>query len=404
MKRPDIIPLEDFTYILPEERIAKFPLSERDHSKLLVYRKGSISETTFNELPGLLCVDQLLVFNDTRVIHARIRFRKSSGARIEVFCLEPLEPPGHQLSFDATGSTKWKCLVGNSRKWKEGEVLECEFFRGEILVVFQAEKGIQVGNAFHINFRWTPSDLTFSEIIDAAGETPIPPYLKREAVPEDSETYQTVYSEREGSVAAPTAGLHFTQELLNTIERKGISRLSLTLHVGAGTFIPVKTENAAEHRMHVEKFIVTKEAIDQLMSHGKEILATGTTSCRTLESLYWLGVKVINGVKGRDLQLGQWEAWDLPQDVKAGDALRALSELTDKEKEHILQASTGIMITPGYKFRMVTGLITNFHQPSSTLLMLIAAFIGNDWKKVYQYALDHNFRFLSYGDSSLLLP
>ena len=350
-------------------------------------------------------MQQRLVFNDTRVIHARLKFRKGTGGLIEIFCLEPLQPSEYQTSFASDHGVIWKCLVGNARKWKDGTALIQEIRHNGQDVCFKAEKRLQAGNAFHIQFSWTPAQYTFSEILGIFGETPIPPYLKREAVLSDSETYQTIYSQEEGSVAAPTAGLHFTKELLKKIDARGIERLNLTLHVGAGTFTPVKVGNAADHPMHIEKFQVTARVLELLARDDKEILSTGTTTCRTLESLYWLGVKIMNGSAGGDnLHLEQWEAWDLPQDIPREKALNALYKRAAGEPDQLLKASTGIMITPGYHFRMITGLITNFHQPSSTLLMLIAAFIGDDWKNVYKYALEHDFRFLSYGDSSLLLP
>ncbi|HYW96049.1 MAG TPA: S-adenosylmethionine:tRNA ribosyltransferase-isomerase [Bacteroidales bacterium] len=405
MKKPVEIPLSAFTYDLPDVKIARFPLPERDQSRLLLYQKGSISETRFRELPELLSTGQMLVFNNTRVIHARIRFRKKSGAAIEIFCLEPLVPSDHQLSFAARESTQWRCLVGNARKWKHDEILTRELtFNGQ-KVIFNARKIEQEGQSFRIGFSWSPPDISFSEVLEASGETPIPPYLNREAVPGDAETYQTVYSAHEGSVAAPTAGLHFTERVLSRLDQKGIERVNITLHVGAGTFTPVKTENAAEHKMHIEKFHVSKDMIEKLSEGDKSVIATGTTSCRTLESLYWLGVKQLTTGSIREpVHLGQWEAWDLPGDIPAHEALQALSQRAGREDNGFLHASTGIMITPGYRFRMVDGLITNFHQPSSTLLMLIAAFIGDDWKKVYRYALENDFRFLSYGDSSFLLP
>ncbi len=405
MKKPDHIALSDFIYDLPDERIARYPLPQRDQSRLLVYRKGEISETVFHGLPAMLDRRHILVFNDTRVIHARLRFRKSSGAAIEIFLLEPVEPSEHQLSFTSRGKTTWRCLVGNARKWNNGESLIMELNTGGEITCFKAENDGRAGDTFRIKFSWTPGERSFSEILEAAGETPIPPYLKRPAEPADAQTYQTIYSLNEGSVAAPTAGLHFTEEVIRKTARRGIDRLYLTLHVGAGTFTPVKNENAAGHPMHTEHFRVSAEVLGRLAGTDREIIATGTTSCRTLESLYWLGVKALKGSAGKDgLHLSQWEAWDLPGDVPVRDALNALYEMAVEKNTATLQASTAIMITPGYSFKMISGLITNFHQPASTLLMLIAAFTGEDWKRIYKYALDHDFRFLSYGDSSLLLP
>lgn len=404
MGKPLQISLKEFTYPLSQEKIAQFPLNERDMSKLLLYKKGTISENIFRRLPDFLSSNTLIVFNDTKVIHARLKFHKATGSSIEIFCLQPYDPVDYQQSFTKTREVKWKCLVGNAKKWKD-ETLKLELEKDGISFSLFAEKINRDKEAFIIRFFWEPSYLSFSEIIELAGETPIPPYLNREAEPSDSSQYQTVYSRLEGSVAAPTAGLHFTEKVINDLHKKKIQQTSLTLHVGAGTFTPVKSENAVDHQMHIETFRINEESLRQILQHCDNITAVGTTSCRTLESLYWLGVKSMNrNLSENDFHISQWEAYDLPQDISVEKAFGSLISLIKSLNIREITASTGIMITPGYAFRIINALITNFHQPSSTLLMLIAAFIGENWKKVYEYALDNDFRFLSYGDSSLLIP
>jgi S-adenosylmethionine:tRNA ribosyltransferase-isomerase len=404
MGKPVQISLKEFTYPLSQERIAQFPLNERDMSKLLLYKKGNISEGIFKQLPEVLNPGTLLVYNDTKVIHARLKFHKLTGSTIEIFCLQPYEPVDYQQSFTRYEEVKWKCLVGNAKKWKD-EILKLRIERDGKSFNLYAEKCDRDNDAFIIRFYWDPSHLSFSEIIELAGETPIPPYLNREAEPSDSSRYQTIYSRLEGSVAAPTAGLHFTEKVLNDLHKNKIQLTPLSLHVGAGTFTPVKSENAVDHRMHIETFTISKDAIENIRRHLGRITAVGTTSCRTLESLYWLGVKSMNtNITENHFHLSQWEAYDLPQKISVNEAIGSLLNYMENQKQAEVTASTGIMITPGYTFRMINALITNFHQPSSTLLMLIAAFIGEDWKKIYEYALNNDFRFLSYGDSSLLIP
>lgn len=404
MKKPEQISLKKFIYPLPIEKIAKFPLAQRDKSRLLFYNKHIIEDHVFRQLPDLLDPQTLLVYNDTKVIHARLKFHKATGSAIEIFCLQPFEPADYQESFITSKEVKWKCLVGNAKKWKN-EILKLSFKEDDVAFELFAEKSGRDGDAFIIRFFWHPSHFSFSEIIESAGKTPIPPYLNREAEPEDSKNYQTVYSRLEGSVAAPTAGLHFTREVMDDLRIRNIQQTALTLHVGAGTFTPVKSENAVEHRMHIESFRISDKTLKSLMQHIGNITAVGTTSCRTLESLYWLGVKSMNfPLTNNHLSLSQWEAYDLPQNIPVEEALRNLSKLMQSLNINEISASTGIMITPGYSFRLINSLLTNFHQPSSTLLMLIAAFIGEDWREVYAHALKNNYRFLSYGDSSLLIP
>jgi S-adenosylmethionine:tRNA ribosyltransferase-isomerase len=404
MGKPVQISLKEFTYPLPQEKIAQFPLKERDNSKLLVYKNGDISMRVFKQLPEYINPGTLLVYNDTKVIHARLKFQKATGSPIEIFCLQPFEPFDYQESFVKSKEVKWKCLVGNAKKWKD-EILKLELeSNGNSFSLF-AEKTDRDKEAFIIRFFWEPAHKSFSEIIELAGEIPIPPYLNRDAAPGDSLQYQTVYSRLEGSVAAPTAGFHFTEKVLRDLNKKKIQQTALTLHVGAGTFTPVKSENAVDHQMHIETFRINEASLLQILEHCGQITAVGTTSCRTLESLYWLGVKSMNeNFSESDFHISQWEAYELPQDIPVEKAFGSLIGLMKNRKINEITGSTGIMITPGYTFRIIHALVTNFHQPSSTLLMLIAAFIGDDWKKVYEYALNNDFRFLSYGDSSLLMP
>ncbi len=377
-------------------------------SKLLIYDRGKVSHQIFRELPTLLPPGLLMVFNDTRVVQARLIFTKKTGARIEVFCLEPHEPAEYHRAFQQTSESTWKCLVGNANKWKSGPLdLEVDLGPGKHkrIIALHAEQSGRDRDSFLINFRWDPRDVPFSEILEAAGQTPIPPYLKRDAEPLDRYTYQTVYSLIEGSVAAPTAGLHFTDAVLEQIDRKGIKRLNLTLHVGAGTFQPLSTDDPAKHPMHAEHFYVSRRAVRILMDHHGDIMAVGTTTTRLLESLYWIGLKLANRNPSdkSPVFLDQWEAYE----TTPGSRRESLSKLHGHMEEKGLEMMEGItrlMIVPGYKFRMVDRMITNFHQPGSTLLMLVAAFIGDDWKIVYDYALANDFRFLSYGDSSLLIP
>lgn len=393
------IRMEDYTYALPEERIARYPLEDREASKLLIWEDGKIREQQFAAVRELLQPGQLLLFNNTKVIHARLFFRKATGAVIEIFCLEPCQPSDYALNFAAYGRCAWNCMVGNLKKWK-GEAIECTFeYRGRSYVL-KAEKQKQEGAEVTVYFSWE-AELSFSEVLECCGRMPIPPYLNRESEESDEIRYQTVYSKEEGSVAAPTAGLHFTRPLLADLRRKGIETAELTLHVGAGTFRPVKAECIGGHDMHTEHIVISKELVCRLRDKTGEAIAVGTTSVRTLESLYWMGVKRLEGME-EFYVLGQWDAYMLPAHYSLQAAMQALAEWFDESHQELLKARTTIIIVPGYRFRVIDALFTNFHQPQSTLLLLVAAAIGEDWEKVYAYALEHEFRFLSYGDSSFL--
>lgn len=399
---PKEISIAEYDYFLPEELIARYPKEERDASKLLIYNDGEIVENTFSHISEVLPANSLVVYNDAKVIKARLWFTKTTGAHIEIFCLEPLAPAEYSLVFSTQGSCKWKCLTGNLKKWKEHPLVREIVIENEHITL-QAEKVAMHDGWQEIEFSWTPNHISFGEILDAAGKIPIPPYLGRESENIDTTRYQTVFSATAGSVAAPTAALHFTEKVLTDLLNKNIDREKVTLHVGAGTFKPVSEDNAAKHTMHAEHFEVSTELLDKLLQFENNVTAVGTTSVRTLESLYWLGVKVIE--KQEDIHhLGQWEAYTLPQHYSVNDSINALLNYMKEQKCTLLQATTEIMIVPGYKFRYVNRLITNFHQPKSTLLLLISAFIGDDWKQVYDYAKNNQFRFLSYGDSSLLIP
>ena len=469
------IQIRDYDYPLPDERIAKFPLAERDASKLLVYEGGHISETVFRSLPSLLPEGALMVFNNTRVIQARLHFRKSKaspvpskgkslspalseregassqpfppplegtgealGALIEVFLLEPAFPEEYQENFAQKGCCSWYCLVGNLKKWKEGPLTQ-EFKIQNSRFKLSAERKGTHGTSQLIEFRWSvlsteegrdflPTEgLSFAEVIDAIGELPIPPYLNRKTQESDKTTYQTVYSKIKGSVAAPTAGLHFTKCVLADIDARGIEREEVTLHVGAGTFRPVKSEDIGGHDMHTEHIAVHRRTIERLLAHGGKAIAVGTTSVRTLESLYYMGVLAENEERRKkneefptgqeihakdatavanssfpSLHVPQWMPYEYDNALSTTEALEALLRYMDEHDEEVLHSSTQIIIAPGYKYHIVRRMITNFHQPQSTLLLLVSAFIGDDWHKVYDYALSHDFRFLSYGDSSML--
>ncbi len=400
---PENISIQDFNYNLPEDSIAKYPLEFRDTSKLLCYKKGAIETRVFSELPKILSDEHHLIFNDTRVIQARLSFFKSTGAAIEVFLLEPWMPSEYSLSFGSSSECVWKCLVGNAKKWKSG-ILSKEIARAKDSTLLNAEKIGSEGNYFLIRLFWRDPSFSLSEIIAHAGSTPIPPYLNREAESSDSIRYQTVYSTNEGSVAAPTAGLHFTDEVLSRLGAIGVRQTRLTLHVGAGTFIPVKAENAREHSMHTEHIYLSRKSIESLYNSNKQFIAVGTTSVRTLESLYHIASKLRSGSEDvRSLFLDQWDAYETNPEMSRKEALESILSTMDKQHTDHLKMSTRIMIAPGYTFRMTDGMITNFHQPASTLLLLISAFVGEDWKKIYNYALENKYRFLSYGDSSLLL-
>ena len=432
--------IEEFNYPLPDERIAKYPLANRDQSKLLVYRDGQVSEDQFFHIGEYLAPGSLLIYNNTRVIQARLVFHKkvvseyrgttehseplnseaTLGARIEIFCLEPLAPHDYQLSLGSTEGCTWKCMIGNAKKWKSGALsLPVQLPSGETITLF-AERGEQTGNTFAVHFSWN-SPLggewkgSFAEILDAVGELPIPPYLNRKTEESDKTTYQTVYSRIKGSVAAPTAGLHFTDNVLNNLRQKGIQTAEVTLHVGAGTFQPVKVADANQHTMHTEIIAVPRETIETIIANLGHIVAVGTTSMRTLESLYFLGAQLYtlhhtnpstSSLEERSgvstLSVTQFEPYEKEHTLSTRDALQAIIDHLEQTNQDILHAETQIMIKPGYAFRIVDQLITNFHQPKSTLLLLVSAFVGGDWHTIYDYALAHNFRFLSYGDSSIL--
>lgn len=397
------IHISEYNYELADERIAKFPKAERDHSKLLIYRHGEVGEDVFYNLPKYLPKGALMVMNNTKVIQARLHFRKSTGALIEIFLLEPALPADYEQMFQTIGHCEWLCLVGNLKKWKEG-TLSNEMGGEKVSATRMGEQG----TSQRIAFDWT-GGRSFAEVIDQLGELPIPPYLNRETQESDKTTYQTVYSKIKGSVAAPTAGLHFTDRVLADLEAHGIEREELTLHVGAGTFKPVKSETIGQHEMHTETVAVKRQTIEKLLAHDAQAIAVGTTSVRTLESLYYMGLKVMRNpdVKEEELHVEQWEPYGASlneKSVSASEALRALLDWMDHNGLKTLHSATQIIIAPGYEYKIVKMLITNFHQPQSTLLLLVSAFVKGDWRKIYDYALSHEFRFLSYGDSSLLIP
>ena len=405
MNFPKHLQVKDFDYTLPHEKIAQFPLDKRDSSKLLIWKEGNISETAFSQIDQHLPERSILVFNNSKVIRARLIFTKNTGATIEIFCLEPVLPTAEiQGAFQQTGCVTWCCLVGNSKRWKDGLLRKEILFQDQKYLLY-AEKKEDVGDGhFLIRFSWEPSILTFSEILEISGRIPLPPYINRGDSAVDSLRYQTIYARHEGSVAAPTAGLHFTKEIMNRLQRKDISFENLALHVGVGTFRPVSSPVLSEHIMHSEKIIVTLATIRNLLQHpDNPILAVGTTSVRTLESLYWLGVKLLAGEKEQVPCVGQWDVYDekYSHNFSTESALQALEQYLDKHKLTAYSGSTQLMIVPGYQFRLVNAMITNFHMPQSTLLLLVAAFIGPDWKKIYEYALNKDFRFLSYGDACL---
>ncbi len=418
MSNPRNIYIQDYNYSLPEEKIAKYPLANRDDSKLLVYYKGKITEDVYKNIANQLPENSLLIFNNTKVVEARLLFQKATGGVIEIFCLEP-----HEQYADITTAMLqkekvfWQCLVGGASKWKSGQVLEKRIQHEEKEIILTANYIEKRTGSFIIELSWTPSNLSFAEVLHFAGAIPLPPYIKREVEEADHERYQTVYAEHDGSVAAPTAGLHFTDSIFDQLENKNIQKDFVTLHVGAGTFKPVKSETMEEHDMHAEWIDVSKETIQNILNNlDKNIIAVGTTSLRTIESLYWIGRRTeLRSVKGlseqsSDSQISQWEAYELAEkNIKAKDALQSLLNWMTESKMKRLVTKTQILIAPGYKFKIIKGLITNFHQPQSTLLLLVAALIGDDlttgqagWKKIYDYAMQNDFRFLSYGDGSLL--
>ena len=396
------IDINHFNYELADERIAKFPLENRSSSKLLVYDNGSIAEERFSSIADNLPAGATLVFNNTRVVRARIVMHKASGARIEVFCLEPHNPADYERAFAMRGESEWSCIVGNLKKWKEGEVGIDFEYRGEPHTL-RAEITERGTREHIVKFRWS-ADCSFGELLEQLGRIPIPPYLNRESEEIDNTRYQTVYARYEGSVAAPTAGLHFTPELIDQMRERGFSFEEVTLHVGAGTFLPVKSEDAAEHPMHTEHFTVTRRTVEHLLANCRSIVAVGTTSVRTLESLTALAWRIRTaGTPDTERVVGQWELYDIPAEFKGEEVLTTLRDYMQREGLEQLKAATQIMITPlGYRFRIVRYIVTNFHQPKSTLLLLVSAYVGEDWRRIYDYALEHDFRFLSYGDSSLL--
>jgi S-adenosylmethionine:tRNA ribosyltransferase-isomerase len=392
--KPDIR-IAEYDYRLPDERIPRFPLEARDRSKLLTYAGGRIETHVFEELPALLPNGALLVFNETKVIPARLHFRKESGGVVELFCLTPVAPADYERSMAATGTCEWRCMAGRSKRWK-GTTLRCPLGAADSLSATLVERE---RDSVTIRFSWE-APLSFSEVLEACGAMPIPPYLHRTATADDRERYQTVYARCRGSVAAPTAGLHFTQRTLADLAARGLATATLTLHVGAGTFRPVQSETIAGHVMHSEPFSVTRATLQTLLQHRGTIVAVGTTSARTLESLYFLGLQALRRLTPQ--AVAQWEPYETPLHAPVEEALQALLQYMDEHGMETLHASTQLLIAPPYPFRLVRGLITNFHQPKSTLLLLVAALIGNDWRKVYDYALEHHFRFLSYGDGCFL--
>lgn len=401
MKRE--IKISEFDYLLPDDRIAKFPVAQRDGSKLLIYRDGIVTQSVFREIGRELPEGAMLVFNNTKVIRARIIMYKPSGARIEIFCLEPYTPADYERAFAVRESCEWLCIIGNLKKWKGGP-LAIEFEYEGAAYKLEAQLGERHGNEHIVMFRWN-ADMTFGQLLEHLGRLPIPPYLGRDSEESDNTRYQTVYSRIEGSVAAPTAGLHFTEDLIGEMRNNGFGFSEITLHVGAGTFLPVKEEDVKEHSMHTEHFEISVSMIKRLIANKGKIIPVGTTSVRTLESLPVLGYRIMrSGDPHAGATVGQWEAYAIPEELNDTELLSKLADYMESNGTDILKASTQIMIMPGFRYRITNGLITNFHQPKSTLLLLVSALIGEDWRRVYDYALENDFRFLSYGDSSVLLP
>lgn len=405
MEETKHIKISEFNYPLPDERIAKFPLAQRDHSKLLVYRHGEVSEDVFASLPQYLEPGELMIFNNTKVIQARLHFRKETGALIEVFCLEPARPNDYALNFQQTSRCSWLCMIGNLKKWKEGTLRRTVEVKGRT-VTLTATRGECRGTSHWIDFGWDDDTLSFADVLEAVGELPIPPYLNRETQESDKETYQTVYSKIKGSVAAPTAGLHFTERVLSALDERGIDREELTLHVGAGTFKPVKSEEIEGHEMHTEYISVSRRTIEKLIAHGGRAVAVGTTSVRTLESLYYVGMLISRNPDAgqEELHVPQWMPYENNDALSALESLQQIADYLERHGMEALHTSTQIIIAPGYEYKIVCKMVTNFHQPQSTLLLLVSAFVKGNWRKIYDYALSHDFRFLSYGDSSLLIP
>jgi S-adenosylmethionine:tRNA ribosyltransferase-isomerase len=406
LEDPRHISITEFDYPLPEGRIAQFPLERRDQSKLLVYKNGIVASDVFANLAKYLPEGSLVLFNETRVIHARLEFHKQSGSRIEVFCLEPAEPADIQMAFQQEGQCTWQCLVGNARRWKQEPLVMELDIEGEI-VELRVEKGARLEETFLVSFSWSPSHFSFSHILEAFGKMPLPPYIGRDAEENDSIRYQTVYARNDGSVAAPTAGLHFTPEVLGSFTRKNIEIGKVTLHVGAGTFKPVSSATLEEHHMHVEQVIIPIEIIERLLNHqGKPISLVGTTTVRAVESLYWQGVKwLLQEPENPSLCVEQWDPYkpELNTGFSLEEALYCVYQVLLRHKSRYLKGTTSLLIAPGYQYRVPTAIITNFHQPKSTLLLLVSAFVGQGWRKAYDYALENDFRFLSYGDSCLFI-
>ena len=405
MKDTKHIRISEYNYPLPDERIAKFPLAERDRSKLLVYRHGEVGEDVFTSLPLYLEPGEMMVFNNTKVIQARLHFRKDTGALIEVFCLEPVQPNDYALCFQQTERCSWLCMIGNLKKWKEGTLKRTVEVKGRQITLCATRRECR-GTSHWIDFAWDDNSLTFADVLEAVGELPIPPYLNRETQESDKRTYQTVYSKIKGSVAAPTAGLHFTESVLKALDERGIDREELTLHVGAGTFKPVKSEEIEGHEMHTEYISVNRRTIEKLIAHGGKTVAVGTTSVRTLESLYYIGILLSQNpdANQEELHIRQWMPYEEHPQLTPVESLQHILSYMERHALEALHTSTQIIIAPGYEYKIVQKIVTNFHQPQSTLLLLVSAFVKGDWRKIYDYALAHDFRFLSYGDSSLLIP
>ncbi|MDR0332608.1 MAG: S-adenosylmethionine:tRNA ribosyltransferase-isomerase [Dysgonamonadaceae bacterium] len=405
MRKNDIknLRISDFSYELPDERIAKYPLTERDASKLLLYRNGEISDNNFRDLTNFIPSGSLLLFNNTRVIHARLLFQKETGAHIEIFCLSPNEPMDYVVNFGQRERCSWHCMVGNAKRWKN-EPLTMDICIENNPITLTAKKIAKLDDETIVEFSWNNAGYTFSELLEIVGKLPIPPYLNRESEEKDDETYQTVYSSVDGSVAAPTAGLHFTENTMQKLTENGIKTINVTLHVGAGTFKPVKSETIAGHDMHTEFISVPKSTIETLLNNNGQLIVVGTTSMRTVESLYYIGRKLHNNsnISTHELTVQQWEPYEVRESISPKQALQNILDYLEKTKQEHLISSTQIIITPGYEFHFCDAIITNFHQPESTLLLLISAFVGDDWRKIYEFALENDFRFLSYGDSSLL--
>ena len=418
------IKISDYNYDLADERIAKFPIAQRDHSKLLIYNHGEVSDDVFYHLPNYLPQGALMIFNNTKVIQARLHFRKETGALIEVFLMEPAEPTDYELMFRTAGHCAWLCMIGNLKKWKEGSLKRDFEIKGQKLTLSvtmrrdEASLGegqklvVKGGTNYWVDFDWDNTNVSFAEILEAVGELPIPPYLNRATEESDKTTYQTVYSKIKGSVAAPTAGLHFTDAVLADLDQHGIDREEVTLHVGAGTFKPVKSLEIEGHQMHTEYIVVHRRSLEKLIQHECKVIAVGTTSVRTIESLYYMGVHILENpdANEEDLHVNQWDPYEKSEDgnlvngITPMQAIQAIIDYLDRNELEALHSSTQIIIAPGYTYKIVKMLVTNFHQPQSTLLLLVSAFLHGDWRRVYDYALSHEFRFLSYGDSSLLIP